>query len=204
MIEIYHAPRARSNRVIWLAEEMGLAYQARILKLGEKPPEILAHNPGATVPLMIDGDIVLFESVTIMEYLAETYGPTDLILAHNEPGYWDFRQILLFGEATLAGPLNAIVGTTLMAPQEERRNFTTEVIREGFRKRLGVIARRLEASDYVAGGRFTIADISAVYAIIFALQIEIFGLKDTIAEELVSYAQRLIDRPAYQRMLGVK
>jgi len=204
MIEIYHAPRARSNRVIWLAEEMGLAYQARILKLGEKPPEILAHNPGATVPLMIDGDIVLFESVTIMEYLAETYGPTDLILAHNEPGYWDFRQILLFGEATLAGPLNAIVGTTLMAPQEERRNFTTEVIREGFRKRLGVIARRLETSDYVAGGRFTIADISAVYAIILALQIEIFGLKDTIAEELVSYAQRLIDRPAYQRMLGVK
>jgi glutathione S-transferase len=204
MIEIYHAPRARSNRVIWLAEEMGLAYQARIIKLGDKPPEILAHNPGATVPLMIDGGTVLFESVTIMEYLAETYGPTDLVLAHGEPGYWDFRQLLLFGEATLAGPLNAIVGTTLLAPHDERRNFTTGVIREGFKKRLGVIAKRLETSDYVAGGRFTIADISAVYAIILALQFEIFGLKDTIAEELVSYAQRLIDRPAYQRMLAVK
>ena len=204
MIEIYHAPRARSNRVIWLAEEMGLAYQAKVIKLGQKPPEILAHNPGATVPLMIDGDRVLFESVTIMEYLADTYGPTDLVIGHDEPGYWDYRQMLLFGEATLAGPLNAIVGTTLMAPQNERRNFTTEVIREGFRKRLGVIAQRLATSDYVAGGRFTIADISAVYAIILALQIEIFGLKDAIAEELVTYAQRLIDRPAYQRMLAVK
>lgn len=204
MIEIYHAPRARSNRVIWLAEEMGLTYRARIIRLGEKPPEMLAHNPGGTVPLMIDGDRALFESVTIMEYLAETYGPTDLVIGHDEPAYWDYRQLLLFGEATLAGPLSALVGTTLMAPKDERRNFTTGVIREGFKKRLGVIAQRLETSDYVAGDRFTIADISAVYAIILALQIEIFGLKDTIAEALVSYAQRLIDRPAYQRMLAVK
>ncbi len=204
MIEIYHSPRARSNRVLWLCEEMGLPYTPHVIGLREKPPALLAHNPGGTIPLMIDGDTVLFESMTICEYLTETYGPTDLVLHKDEPGYWDYRQMLDFGEATLAAPLTAIVGTVLSNPRGSHDNATIDVIRHSFRSRLGVLAARLHKADYVSGGRFTIADISAVYGIILALKNDIFGLKDAIAEDLVTYAQRMIDRPAYQRMLAVK
>lgn len=204
MIEIYHAPRTRSNRVVWLCEEMGLPYRTHLCEILKPPPEIIAKNPGGTYPLTLDGGLVFFESVTTLEYLVDQYGPTDLAMTKDESGYWDYRQILHWGEATLAAPVNAIVGTAYMAPEDKRENITTRVIKSSMKKRLGLLAERLHGADYVAGGRFTIADISACYAVILALRTEALGLKDLIAEDLVTYAQRLIDRPAYQRMLKVK
>jgi glutathione S-transferase len=204
MIEIYHAPRTRSNRVVWLCEEMGLPYTVHLCEILKPPPEIVEKNPGGTYPLTLDGDVVLFESVVTLEYLTETYGPTDLVIGRDEPGYWDYRQVLHWGEATLAAPINAIVGTAYLAPEDQRHNITSKVITLSMKKRLGLLADRLKSSDYVAGNRFTIADISAAYAVILALRTEILGLKDLIAEDLIAYAQRLIDRPAYQRMLKVK
>lgn len=204
MIEIYHAPRSRSNRVIWLCEEMGLPYQVHMCELGKPPAAILEQNPGATYPLTIVDGQFLFESITTLEYLTETHGPTDLVLRHDEPGYWDYRQLLLWGEATLTAPINALVGTAFMAPEDQRRNVTTKVIKGSMKKRLGVLANRLRRQDYIAGDRFTIADISAGYAVILAQKTAILGLEDLIAEDLVPYAQRLVDRPAYQRMLKAK
>lgn len=204
MIELFHAPRSRSNRVVWLLEEMGLPYTARSVKLGEKPPELLVHNPCGTLPLMLDGDVVLFESVTIMEYLAETYGPTDLVIARDDPEYWAYRQLLLFGEATLAGPLNAIIGTTFMAPPEQKQNFTVDVIRQGFKKRVGYVTQRLAMGPYMVGDRFTLADISVGYGLDLALKVEMFGLKELVPQEVADYAARITDRPAYRRMVAVR
>ena len=205
MLDIYHFPRSRSNRVIWLCEELGIPYRAIPTdRFGEKPPELLAHNPAATIPYIVDGEVQLFESITILEYLVDKHGPTELVLRPDEPGYWDYRQMLMFGEATLAAPINAIVGTVFLAPEDQRRNVTTDVIHMTFKKRMAVIASRLETSDYVAGGRFTIADISCVYVIILILKTQVFGMRDLIPEPLVAYAQRLMERPAYQRMIKVR
>ena len=107
-------------------------------------------------------------------------------------------------DANTDPPINAIVGTVFLAPEDQRRNVTTDVIHMTFKKRMAVIASRLEGSDYVAGGRFTIADISCVYVIILILKTEIFGMREMIPETLAAYARRLMERPAYQRMVKVR
>ena len=147
MITLYHAPNTRSSRVLWLLEEMGVPYEAIPCGVRNQPAEMQAHNPSRTVPVMTDGDLVLTESVTMLEYSAATYGPTPLAMTPDEPGYWDYRQLLLYGEATLSAPLNAIVGTTFFGPDDQKDNWTLGLVRLSFRKRLGVAARRLETSD---------------------------------------------------------
>src|SRR5262245_45297966 len=164
MLTIYHAPRARSNRPVWLCEEMGIAYDIVPVVLGQpKPPEMKAHNPADTIPLMIDGDVVLFESLTILDYIAATYGPTPLALEPSHPNYWMYRQMHVFGEATLAGPLNAIIGTIFRGPDDQKQNYTMDIIRQSFEKRIAVVAQRLEKGPYMAGDDFTLADISVGY-----------------------------------------
>ncbi len=205
MIKLYHAPRARSNRPVWLLEEMGVPYAVEILTLGApKPPEFKLHNPADTIPLMIDGDVVLFESITILEYIAATYGPTPLALEPGHRDYWTYREMLVFGEATLAGPLNAIVATAFRAPDDQKQNYTMDVIRASFAKRLGVISQRLAKGSYMAGDDFTLADISVGYGVGLALAAPAFELAPLIPDDIGDYVKRLTDRPAYQRMTQVK
>ena len=107
MLKLFHAPRSRGVRVVWLLEEMGVPYQIEPVALGKPSPEMAAHNPAMTIPVLVDGEVVLTESVTMLEYVADTYGPTPLARTAAQPDYWQYKQLLLFGEATLAGPLNA-------------------------------------------------------------------------------------------------
>lgn len=204
MIRLFHAPRTRSIRVVWLCEEMGVPYEVQSCSLRDIPDELKAHNPGGTLPLMIDGDLVLAESVTMLEYVAETYGPTPLHLTAADPDWWDYRQQLMFGEATLAAPIGAIVGTIFSAPEEEQQNFTVNVIKGLLKKRLAAVEKRLQTSDYVVGGRFTLADISVGYAVNLMVSVPMLGLDSLISDPVRAYYHRLAARPAFQRMTKVK
>jgi glutathione S-transferase len=203
VIRIFHAPYTRSIRVVWLAEEMGIPYEVQTCNLRSPPEELIVHNPAATLPLLIDGDQVLSESVTMLEYVAETYGPTPLALHPGDPRYWEYRQLLVFGEATLCAPVNAIVGTVFTGKPEDQGNFTIEVIHDLFKKRLGVVTMRLRNHPHVVGEEFTLADISIGYPIHLMLNAERLGLGDLVGPELQGYYDRLSARPAFQRMLKV-
>lgn len=204
MIRIFHAPRTRSIRVVWLCEEMGLPYQVEPVQLGAPTPEMTELNPIGTIPVLIDGDLVLTESVAMLEYLAQTYGPTPLALTPDHDDYWDYKQQLVFGEATLAAPINYIVATVFMGPEDQRENFTASAIRAGIRRRLKAVQRRVADQPYIVGDQFTLADISVVYAINLALGVAPLGLAELITPELKAYHNRLAERPAFQRMIGVK
>lgn len=204
MIRIFHSPGTRSIRVVWLCEEMGLPYEIEAVQLGGANPEMAALNPVGTIPVLVDGDLVLTESVTMMEYVAQTYGPTPLALDPSDDDYWDYKQQLMFGEATLAAPINYLVATVMMAPADQRENFTASAIRGGIKRRLKAVQRRVAGSDYVVGERFTLADISVVYAINLALNAPNLGLAPLITPELLAYHDRLAARPAFQRMILVR
>ncbi|MDB5453110.1 MAG: hypothetical protein JWO33_1688 [Caulobacteraceae bacterium] len=204
MIRIFHAPRTRSIRVVWLMEELGLPYEVQACTLRDLPAELVAHNPAATLPLMIDGDVVLAESVTMLEYVADTYGPTELAIERDDPRYWDYRQMLVFGEASVAALINPIVGTMFMAPEDERSNFTTNVIKGLIKKRLSVVEKRLAAQSFIMGEAFTIADISVGYGINLMLAVPSLGLGELISDPVRAYYERLAARPAFQRMIKVK
>ena len=88
------------------------------------------------------------------------YGPTDLEVKSSEPGYADYLQFLLFGEAGIAAYGNPLVGTRFMAPDDQKTNWTASYLKGAILKRLQFVADKLEGRPYVAANRFTAADIS--------------------------------------------
>lgn len=197
MITIYHSPRSRSLRVLWALEEMGLEYETAVGSVRDPTPEFRAVNPSLTLPAMVDGDVVITESVAILLYLAERHGPTPLAIRGDEPGFADYCQFLVFGEAGLAAPMNAVVGTRFLAPDDQKENFTVGMVLEGFFRRMRLVERRLEVQPYLAGDRFTLADISVGYTI--GLAAGFLGLGDKIAPHVMEWHGKVTARPAFLR-----
>lgn len=198
MITLYG--EGRGFRVAWLLEELGLPYRLRQVDLLdgiEADTEFLAVNPGGFIPAIVDGDVTMVESIAIMEYLLARCGPGPLAPTHADPDFPTYQQFLHMGEAGLAGPVNAIVATHILAPESERENWTTGWARDIFRSRLGLVSRQLAKTPFIAGDHFTAADISVTYALEFAQRA--IGFQFGATE--LDYIARTTARDGYQRAM---
>lgn len=198
MITLYG--EGRGFRVAWLLEEMGLAYRLRqvdLLNGVENDSEFLAINPAGFIPAIVDGDTVMVESIAIMEYLLARDGPGPLAPLPSDADFPAYLQFLHMGEAGLAGPINAIVATLILAPESEQANWTTKWAHETFESRLGLVSRQLSTTRYIAGDRFTAADISVTYALQFAQRTIGYALGDVER----AYVARTTAREAYARAM---
>ncbi len=197
MIRIYGGGGTRSLKVAWMAEEMGLDYEIRPVKLftGVPDEEFDELNPGGFVPAIVDGDVRMIESVAIMEYLAARYGPTPLAPPPASPDFPAYQQYLHYGEASLGGPLAVVLGTRFLAPEEEKQNWGAMAAIETVVRRSAVAARTLKSSPYLAGEAFTAADISVSYV----LNLGVFlGFSDRYDPVIGEYLKRVQERPAYK------
>jgi len=201
MIRVFHSPRSRSLRVIWMAEEMGLPYEAQAGSLMKPSEAFLKVNPTRTLPVLVDGDTVITESIAILQYLGTRYGPTPLVPQPQDPSYADYLQFLVLGEASLAASLTPLVRAMFMAPDDQKQNWTLTNNTESFLKQLHHVDAQLAKGPYMAGQDFTAADISVGYALAFG---EFVGLADKYSPAIADYHQRLKDRPAYQRASAVQ
>ena len=104
---------------------------------------------------------------------------------------------LLLGEAGLAAPINLVVATRLLAPAAEQQNWGTKKALEIFTSRLGLVTRRLARTPFLAGDRFTAADISVTYALQLAQRTGCFAL----GEPEQAYVARTTARDAYDRAM---
>jgi len=190
----------RGFRVVWLLEEMGLPYRLRSVDLlagVEKDAEYLAINPAGFIPAIQDGDATMVESIAIMEYLIARYGPTPLAPDPHDPSFPTYQQFLHLGEAGLAASMYFVVVSRNLAPEAERRNWGANKALEVFESRLGLVTRQLARSAYLAGERFTAADISVTYALQFARR----GGGIALGEAEQAYLARTSGREAYKRAL---
>jgi len=190
----------RGFRVVWLLEEMGLPYRLRPVDLiagVEDDAEFLSINPGGFIPAIQDGEVVMAESIAIMEYLMARYGPTPLAPAPHEPDFPAYQQFLHLGEAGLAASIYFVVGARNFAPETERHNWSAGQALEVFESRLRLVTRQVARSPYLAGERFTAADISVTYALELAQRAGGVVLGD--AEQ--AYVTRTSGRPAYARAM---
>lgn len=195
MFKVFHAPRTRSLRVLWMAEEMGIDYQIEPASLMEPSEAFLAANPTRTLPVVVlEDDAVLTESVAILQYMAAQYGPTPLEVPQTSPEYPNYLQFLFFGEATLAANLTPIVRTKFMAPDEQKDNWTVQNAAEVFLRQLKLVERRLGQAPFMAGDHFTAADISVGYALAFGA---FLGLGDKYPPKVAAYWEKLQARPAF-------
>jgi len=196
MLKIYHAPGARSLRVIWMAEEMGLDYEIVPETFGQPSAAFISINPARALPAIVDGDVSMSESVAIMLYLAARHGPTPIAPEIGDPAYPDYLQYLIYGEASLSAFLNPLVGTRFMAPEDQKDNFTARICRGVFARRVLALEGRLAESKHLAGDAFTAADISVAYALDLG---EREGLADKYPLVVADYWVRMRDRPAYKQ-----
>jgi glutathione S-transferase len=201
MLKIYHSQGARSLRVLWLCEEMGVPYETAEASFFKPSDEFKAINPLRTVPAMTDGNVTMIESVAMMIYIMAKHGPTELEVKPDEAGYADYLQYLMFGEAGLAAYGNPLVATRFMAPDDQKQNFTTGYLKNALLKRLEFVGERLGGKAYVAADRFTAADISVAY---IATGARFAGIEDEIPAAVKAYVENLWQRPAYQRAAAVK
>ena len=190
MLTIFHLPRTRSLRIVWLAEEMRLPYELKIEAIGRPSPEFLRANAVGSLPAIVDGDVAMGESVAIMHYLTERHGPTSLARRPGELRYGDYLQHLVGGESSMAAFLNPVAAT----PKEQRQNVTAESAKAAFLRRVVALASLVEQGDYVAG-EFTAADISVGYALWMG---SVLGLDSEYPDAVRIYLDRLLARPAYQ------
>jgi len=201
MIKVFHAPRSRSTRVIWMLEEMGLPYEVEPGSIMQPSAAFLKANPTRTLPVLVDGDTVITESIAILQYLGTKYGPTPLVPDPQDPGYADYLQFLVLGEASLAAGLTPLVRAMFMAPDDQKQNWTLKNNAESFIRQLQLVDARLAKSPYLAGENFTAADISVGYALAFGA---FLGLDDGYSPAIKEYQQRITSREAFQRSAAVQ
>jgi len=201
MLKIFHSQGARSLRVLWQCEEMGVPYETAEASFVKPSDEFKAINPLRTVPVLQDGGVTMIESVAMMIYIMAKYGPTDLEVKPNEPGYADYLQFLLFGEAGIAAYGNPLVGTRFMAPADQKENWTAGYLKSAILKRLQYVADKLDGRPYIAADRFTAADICVAY---IATGGKFAGIADDIPAPMQAYIAKLHERPAYLRAAAVK
>ena len=190
----------RGFRVVWLLEEMRLPYKLRRVDLlagVENDAEFLAINPAGFIPAIRDDDVTMVESIAIMEYLMARHGPTPFAPASTDAAYPAYQQFLHLGEAGLAASIYFVNASRNLAPAAERRNWGARFALEVFQSRLGLVARQLARSPYMAGDAFTAADISVTYALELAQR----GGSVALGEAEQAYMARMSRRDGYLRAM---
>lgn len=201
MLTIYHAPNTRSVRVIWLCEELSLPYQVNMIDFSAEyraTPEWRALSPTGKVPVMTDGDITMFESGAMMDYILERYGNGRLRPSGNPTLLAKYLQWHWFAEATLARPLGEIVNHGREFPGEAR---LPEVVNEMANRAavcLQAVADHVEEQEFLVNNEFSGADISMGYSIMLA---EVL-IPDRIPSGLGEYWQQLKTRPTFVAARG--
>ena len=200
MMTIYSAPNTRAIRVIWVLEEIGAKADIKSMPYPPRQhaPDYFAVNPTGMVPLLIDGEVRLSESMAICDYLATKHG-SPLVVAPNGPERPQYLQWLWYGESTLMTPLSRlnIVRQRKGAPEVDA---LIAGAREHVAERLKMLEQRLEGRDFLAAGRLTLADISVSYPLHL---VGMLGLDDLLGPRSAAYRDRLRARPAYQRAIAL-
>jgi len=198
MITLWHCVDARSFRALWALEEVGLPYELKILPF---PPRYLARdylhvNPLGTVPFLVDGETRMTESAAICQYLAERYAGPPLCVKPDEPGFGAYLNALHFGEATLTFPQALMLRYGRFEPPERRLPQAVSDYSRWTLGRLAGLDSLMRGAEFVAAGRFTVADISIGYALML---LKLTGLFDEAPPSMQAYYGRLKLRPAFKR-----
>jgi glutathione S-transferase len=202
MIRLHHCAGARSFRALWALEEMRLEYELVMMPFPPRSrvPDYHALNPLGTVPVMFDGEARMTESSAMPHYLGTRYGPTDLVVEPHEPGYADYLNFLVMGEATLTFPQTIVLRYTRLEPPERRATQAADDYRKWFGSRLRA-ASTMVGDRFVCADRFTMADISFAYALKLAASLD---MAELFPSRLVPYFDAMQARAGYQRALAAE
>ena len=198
MIEVHHLNNSRSQRVLWLLEELGLPYE--LVKYQRDATTNLApeslkkiHQLGKS-PVVRDGELVLIESGAILEYLVRRYGKGRLAPAESSPEWPRYLQLMHYAEGSAMLPV--MLKLYLSRIGEAGTPLAPRVTSE-IENHFGFLEGELAHSDFFVGKELTAADVNLSFPIQAARLLH--GLDQF--PNLARFLDRMHARPAYKRAL---
>jgi glutathione S-transferase len=209
MLTVHHLNNSRSQRVLWLLEELQVPYEItkyeRDPKTSLAPPELEQVHPLGKSPVVTDGGSTIAESAVILEYVVEKYGNGKLVPPKDTPNYRRYRYYMHYAEGSLMPFLLLRLITSkmrkapfLVRPIANKIADTIEgtFVAPNLSRHIAFLASELGSSDYFAGGEFTVADIQMS----FPMEAIVARVPDAPAV-IKSWINRVHERPAYKRAL---
>ncbi|MCP5270206.1 MAG: glutathione S-transferase [Burkholderiaceae bacterium] len=213
MITVHHLEHSRSQRVLWLLEELGLDHEvkryARDPKTMLAPPELAAVHPLGKSPVITDGDVVVAESGAIVEYLVDTHGGGRLKPLAGTPAHRQYVYWLHFAEGTAMPPL--LMKLVFDKVRSAKMPFFAKPIARGIadqveksflrpnlERQYAFMEAELKDRDWFAGSDFSAADVQMSFPLEAA---SARGGLDQRFPRLKDWLARIHARPAYQRAL---
>ncbi len=213
MITVHHLDNSRSQRVLWLLEELGLQYDVKRYQRNRKtmlaPPELLAVHPLGKSPVISDGALTLAESGAILEYLVARYGPGRFAPQPGTPAHLRYTYWMHYAEGSAMPPLllKLVFDRVESAPmpffaRPIARAISGKVkaamIDPNIKRHLDFMEKELAQGPWFAGEQFTAADIQMSFPLEAAAA---RGGLDASRPRLMQFLSRIHARPAYQRAL---
>ncbi len=213
MITLHHLNHSRSQRILWLLEELGVPYETRRYQRDPTtmlaPPELRAVHPLGKSPVITDDGFTLAESGAIIEYLADRYGAGVLIPAHGTPARLRCNYWLHYAEGSAMPPL--LLKLVFRRVETAPMPFFVKPVAKGIARKvqrgfvdpqlklhLDYLEGELGQSDWFVGDAFSVADVQLSFPLeAFAAR----GGLDAGHPRLCAFLQRIHARPAYQRAL---
>lgn len=213
MLTVHHLENSRSQRILWLLEELGVAYEIRRYERNKKtslaPPELLSIHPLGKSPVITDGDVTVAESGAIVEYLVGKYDDGTLLPEANSPERLSYTYWLHYAEGSLMPLmlLSLIVSRMESSPMpffaKPIARGIAGKIRGGFldpnvKRHLTFINGTLAKTRWLCGDQLTAVDMQ------MSFPLEAAEVRSDLASEypnLNSFLGRMRELPAYQAAL---
>jgi glutathione S-transferase len=193
---VHHLEHSRSQRIVWLLEELSLPYAVRryARQRMRAPPELKAVHPLGKSPIISDDGLVVCESGAIVEYLVDKAGG-NLGAPADRDGALRYRTFLHFAEGSMMPPLFTLMVAMKTGPLGWTLRGT---FRAMVAEQLDWLETELAARPWLTGDGFTAADVMMSFPVEFAQSMMGLGVRPRLSDWL----GRLHDRPAYQAALN--
>lgn len=198
-MKLYFAPRTRAVRPRWLLEELEVPYELLKLDLSKQENRTLAYlalHPFGEVPVLVDGDVTLFESPAILLHLADRFPERHLAPPPGSPERGPYLQWVLFAEVTLE-PVVLEHYRHAQLPEAQKTNLAAQHAR--LDEVLTVIDTRLAGREFAVGNSFTTADVVLASILHLASTLKLLDRHP----RLFDYVLRHTKRPAARRAVTV-
>jgi glutathione S-transferase len=199
MIELYGIAQSRAFRPLWLLHELGLAFRHHPLDFRDPAVHAMPYkalNPNGRVPTLVDGDLVLYESMAINLYLARRYGQEtglwpDTIAGEGLTWQWSFWVMTEVEQSLLIVLMHSrVLDEAQRDPDRVKRGLG--ILKTPF----GVLDQALRGRDFLVDARFTVADLNLAAVLSWCKPARI-SLRDY--PDLDGWLKRCLDRPARRR-----
>jgi len=202
MITIYHLDTSRSERIVWLMEELGLEYKLELFQRndnGSAPDALRKIHALGKAPVIRDGNTVLAESGAIVDYIVHRYAGDRLAVAPAAADYARYIYWFHFAEGSLMSLL--ILALVLSrVPEADASPARTRVL-ERMKQTLAFIDSELALATYFAGTTFSAADVMMTFP--FTTMRHFLKYDLAPYANILAYLQRIESRPAYQKAMAL-